>query len=235
MGFGKTIVNPNFAWGYRTEPDRGIADRSLAWTGGKVLGGSGSINGLVFIRGAAADYDEWERLGARGWSYQDVLPYFRMMESSTAGDDECHGRNGPITITTNKRPSSTAKAFVAGCENLQFARNDDFNSGRIDDVGFVPINVDGRWRHSTASAYLKPHLHRPNLKLLTRTTVHRIIFEGPPAGLELSVCRNGVGDPEREIAFNSGLYGWNKDRARDMAPMGTYQTFATGGVPCGAL
>jgi choline dehydrogenase len=143
-----------------------------------VLGGSGSINGLVFLRGAASDYDEWERQGARGWSYGDVLPYFRRMETSTVGKDEDHGRSGPITVTTNKRPSDTAKAFVASCENLQYFRNMDFNSGRIDGVGFVPINVKGRWRHSTASAYLRPNLDRPNLKLLKRTMVRKILFEG---------------------------------------------------------
>jgi len=118
-----------------------------------------------FFGGLASDYDEWERQGARGWSYGDVLPFFRRMEASSVGKDEDHGRDGPITITTNKRPSDTAKAFVASCENLQYSRNTDFNSGRIDGVGFVPINVDGRWRHSTASAYLRPNLNRPNLKL----------------------------------------------------------------------
>jgi|SRR5882762_7216907 len=87
MGFGKTTVNPKYLWGYRTEPDAGIANRSLVWTRGKVLGGSGSINGLVFLRGAASDYDEWERQGARGWSYGDVLPYFRRMEASSVGKD----------------------------------------------------------------------------------------------------------------------------------------------------
>jgi choline dehydrogenase len=185
MGFGKTTVNPRYLWGHRTEPDPGIADRSLVWTRGKVLGGSGSINGLVFLRGAAFDYDEWQRQGARGWSYRDVLPYFRQMETTSAGDDQDHGRDGPITVTTNRRPSNTAKAFVASCENLQFARNADFNCGRIDGVGFVPINVKGRWRNSTASAYLRPNLDRRNLKLLKLTTVRRIIFDGRRAiGIE---------------------------------------------------
>jgi len=206
MGFGKTTVNPKYLWGYRTEPDAGIANRSLVWTRGKVLGGSGSINGLVFLRGAASDYDEWERQGARGWSYGDVLPFFRRMEASSVGKDEDHGRDGPITITTNKRPSDTAKAFVASCENLQYSRNTDFNSGRIDGVGFVPINVDGRWRHSTASAYLRPNLNRPNLKLLKRTTVRKILFEGKRAiGVEaISEGRAVRIGARKEIVLSGG-------------------------------
>jgi choline dehydrogenase len=206
MGFGKTTVNPKYLWGYRTEPDAGIANRSLVWTRGKVLGGSGSINGLVFLRGAASDYDEWERQGARGWSYGDVLPFFRRMEASSVGKDEDHGRDGPITITTNKRPSDTAKAFVASCENLQYSRNTDFNSGRIDGVGFVPINVDGRWCHSTASAYLRPNLNRPNLKLLKRTTVRKILFEGKRAiGVEaISEGRAVRIGARKEIVLSGG-------------------------------
>jgi choline dehydrogenase len=206
MGFGKTTVNPKYLWGYRTEPDPGIADRSLIWTRGKVLGGSGSINGLVFLRGAAFDYDEWERRGARGWSYRDVLPYFRKMETSSVGEDQQHGRDGPITVTTNKRPSETAKAFVLSCENLQFALNADFNGGRIDGVGFVPINVAGRWRDSTASAYLKPQLGRPNLRLFERVTVRRILFDGNRAvGVEAlsqgKVVRIGA---RKEVVLSGG-------------------------------
>ena len=206
MGFGKTIMNPNYTWGYRTEPDPGIADRSLAWVRGKVLGGSGSINGLVFLRGAADDYDQWERMGAKGWSYGDVLPYFRKMESCVTGDHEHHGHDGPITITTNKRPSDTARAFVASCENLQFARNADFNNGRLEGVGFAPINVKGRWRRSTASAYVTPHLDRPNLTLLTKTTVGRIIFDGRRAiGVEaISGTRRLRVQARKELVLSGG-------------------------------
>jgi choline dehydrogenase len=206
MGFGKTIMNPNYTWGYKTEPDPGIGDRSLAWVRGRVLGGSGSINGLVFLRGAVEDYDEWERLGAKGWSYRDVLPYFRKMESTATGADEHHGRDGPITVTKNRKPSETATAFVASCANLQFALNEDFNSGRLDGAGTVPINVNGRWRHSTASAYIKPHLRRPNLTLLTRTTVERILFEGKRAvGVEaISNGRRVRIEARREVVLSGG-------------------------------
>lgn len=189
MGFGKTVMNPKYGWGYRTEPDPGLSGRSLSWIRGKVLGGSGSINGLVFLRGAREDFDAWEREGARGWGYDAVLPYFRRMERSTAGDDAQHGRSGPITITENKRPSDTAKAFVASCESLQNAYNSDFNGGKLDGVGFVPINVHGRWRHSTASAYLRTPRKRANLRVMTETTASRILFDGKRAiGLEV-VCK----------------------------------------------
>lgn len=185
IGFGKTVPNPAYGWGFQTEPEPELLGRAIKFARGKVLGGSGSINGLVFLRGSPDDYDNWEREGARNWSYRDVLPYFKKMESAIAGADEYRGRNGPITVTVNSRPSSSAKAFVEGCESLQFSRNQDFNGERLDGVGFVPINVKGRWRHSTALAYLKPSLKRDNLSLLSKTTVTRLIFEGRRAvGLE---------------------------------------------------
>lgn len=186
MGFGKTVMNPKYGWGYRTEPDPGLSGRSLSWVRGRVLGGSGSINGLVFLRGAREDFDTWEREGARGWGYDAVLPYFRRMERSSAGDDAQHGRSGPISVTQNKRPSDTAKAFVASCESLQHPYNGDFNGGRLDGVGFVPINVHGKWRHSTASAYLRTPRKRANLHLYTETTASRILFDDKRAiGLDV--------------------------------------------------
>ena len=187
MGFGKLINNANLTWGYATEPEQNLGNRRIVWTRGKVLGGSGSLNGLVFLRGAATDFDEWQRLGARGWSYLDVLPYFKRLESTSVGSDEYHGRAGPITVTRNARQSSSAQAFVAACEHLQYQNNEDFNGKEIDGVGFAPINVNGRWRHSTASAYLKPSLKRSNLHLLTKAHVDQIVFRNKRAvGVELT-------------------------------------------------
>ena len=186
LGFGKLVPNANVNWGYETEPEPHLNGRRLSWPRGKVLGGSGSINGLVFLRGAASDYDTWEALGASGWSYKEVLPYFKRMEHNVGGADAYRAQGGPITISDIKNPSANARAFVEACTRLQHPRNSDFNGERIDGVGIVQLNVRNGWRCSTAAGYLKPNLARKNLKLMTQTLVRRILFEGGRAiGVEV--------------------------------------------------
>ena len=135
LGFGKLVPNPSVNWGYETEPEPHLNGRRLSWPRGKVLGGSGSINGLVFLRGAPSDYDGWEAAGAKGWGYKDVLPYFKRMEHNVRGADAYRGQGGPMTISDIKRPSANAKAFVEACTQLQHPLNPDFNGERIDGVG----------------------------------------------------------------------------------------------------
>jgi choline dehydrogenase len=206
MGFGKLVLNPDVNWGYQTEPEPGLGGRSIVWPRGKVLGGSGSINGLVFLRGDPSDYDGWQRLGAQGWSYRDVLPYFKRMEHCVDGANEWRGTGGPMTVSNIKRPSTVAKAFVEACERLQYPRNPDFNGERIDGTGFVPVNIHNGWRRSTAIGYLKPNLSRRNLELMTRTHVRRILFEGRRA-VGVEVERNGqiqrIG-ARRELILSGG-------------------------------
>ncbi len=206
MGFGKLVPNPKMNWGYETEPEPGLGGRTVIWPRGKVLGGSGSINGLVFLRGAPSDYDEWQRLGARGWSYNDVLPYFKRMEHSVDGANTWRGTGGPMTVSNIKRPSTTARAFVEACERLQYQRNPDFNGERIDGVGFAPLNVHNGWRRSTAVGYLKPNLSRKNLELMTKTRVRRILFDGSRA-IGVEVERDGqiqrIG-ARRELIISGG-------------------------------
>ncbi len=186
LGFGKLVPNPKVNWGYETEPEPHLNGRRLSWPRGKVLGGSGSINGLVFLRGAPSDYDGWEALGAKGWGYKDVLPYFKRMEHNVRGADAYRGQNGPMTISDIKKPSATSRAFVETCTRLQYPLNPDFNGERIDGVGMVQLNVRNGWRCSTAAGYLKPNLKRKNLALMTRTFVRRILFEGRRAvGVEV--------------------------------------------------
>ena len=205
-GFGKLVPNPDINWGYETEPEPGLGGRSIIWPRGKVVGGSGSINGLVFLRGAPSDYDGWQQLGAQGWGYRDVLPYFKRMEHCVDGANEWRGTGGPITITNVKRPSTVAKAFVEACERLQYQHNRDFNGERIDGVGFAPLNVHNGWRRSTAVGYLRPNLKRKNLALMTRTHVRKILFESNRAvGVEVErdgrVQRIGA---RRELILSGG-------------------------------
>ncbi len=186
LGFGKIVPNPKFNWGYATESEPGLNGRSVVWPRGKVLGGSGSINGLVFLRGAPSDFDEWEKLGATDWGYKDVLPYFKKSEDNIEGADAWRAVGGPMTISNIKAPSVPSRAFVDSCEQLQFPRNHDFNGERIDGVGFVQLNVRNGRRVSTAVGYLKPNLARPNLELKTQVHVRRIILEGKRAiGVEI--------------------------------------------------
>ena len=173
-------------WGYYTVPQPAALGRRIPQPRGRVLGGSGSINGLVFLRGAPSDYDGWEALGAKGWSYKDVLPYFKRMEHNVRGADAYRGQGGPMTISDVKKPSESSQAFVEACKRLQHPFNPDFNGERIDGVGTVQLNVRNGWRCSTAAGYLKPNLRRRNLKLMTRTHVRRILFEGRRAvGVEV--------------------------------------------------
>ena len=206
LGFGKLVPNPNVNWGYETEPEPHLNGRRLSWPRGKVLGGSGSINGLVFLRGAPSDFDGWEALGAKGWGYKDVLPYFKRMEHNVRGADAYRGQGGPMTISDIKKPSATSRAFVEACTRLQYPVNPDFNGERIDGVGTVQLNVRNGWRCSTAVGYLKPNLKRKNLKLMTRTHVRRILFEGRRAvGVEVeqggAVKRIGA---RREVIVSGG-------------------------------
>jgi choline dehydrogenase len=206
LGFGKLVPSPKVNWGYETEPEPHLNGRRLSWPRGKVLGGSGSINGLVFLRGAPSDFDGWEALGAKGWSYKDVLPYFKRMEHNVRGADAWRGQGGPMTISDIKKPSATSQAFVEACTRLQYPLNPDFNGERIDGVGTVQLNVRNGWRCSTAKGYLKPNLRRKNLKLMTRTHVRRVLFEGRHAiGVEVeqggAVKRIGA---RREVIVSGG-------------------------------
>jgi choline dehydrogenase len=186
LGFGKIVPNARYNWGYATEPEPGLNGRSIVWPRGKVLGGSGSINGLVFLRGAPSDFDEWERLGAEGWSYKDVLPYFKKSEHNEPGADQWRGQGGPMHISNIKNPSTPARAFVETATRLQIPKNEDFNGEKIDGVGLVQLNVRKGRRVSTAVGYLKPNLNRRNLTLKTNTQALRIIFEGKRAvGVEI--------------------------------------------------
>lgn len=209
VGFGRLVSNPDLNWGFETEPERELRDRRIPWPRGKVLGGSGSINGLVFLRGFPTDYDEWERLGATGWNYRDVLPYFRKCEHNVAGVDDWRSQNGPLTISDIKSPSLPARAFVEACSHLQYQRNCDFNGERADGVGFVQLNVRNGWRCSPAVGYLRPNIKRCNLELMTMTNVRKILFEGQVAvGVEAerggkTICIRA----RREVILCAGAIG----------------------------
>jgi choline dehydrogenase len=186
-GFYRNIYHPKITWQFETEPQAELNGRRLPWPRGKVLGGSSSINGLIYIRGQKQDFDLWRQLGNTGWSYDDVLPYFRRAENQERGADEHHGAGGPLDVTDLRARHELHDAFMAAAEEAGYRRNDDFNGAEQDGVGPLQLTVRNKRRCSAAVAYLRPALKRPNLRVEIRALAHRVLFEGRRAtGLEYS-------------------------------------------------
>src|SRR5579863_3502857 len=193
-GFFKMLDHDTLTWKFRAEPDPGTAGRAIVYTRGRVVGGSSSINGLIYIRGQPEDYDHWAQLGNRGWSWDDCLPFFRMAERWEGEETELRGKEGPLFTSKMDRPEICATVIEAGKE-LGLEYREDVNSlppGAKDSIGWCQQTRGGRTRASTARTYLRPALKRPNLQLVTKALVHRILFDGARAvGVEFS--RNGPG------------------------------------------
>jgi choline dehydrogenase-like flavoprotein len=165
-------------WAYYTTPQPQAADRTLHWPRGKVLGGSSCLNGLIHVRGARTDYEEWVRLGADGWSWEDVLPVFRRMEDFDGGASELHGAGGPLRIMSRYEPAPIHEAIMAAAQEVGIARNPDYNSGLLDGVAQMQLTIrDGR-RDSAAVAYLRPVAGAANLRVVTGAHAHRLLMEG---------------------------------------------------------
>jgi choline dehydrogenase-like flavoprotein len=190
-GFYRNIYNPGITWQFETEPVPGLDGRRISWPRGKVLGGSSSINGLIYIRGQRQDFDYWRQLGNVGWSYDDVLPYFRRTEGQERGADDYHGADGPLSISDLRAPHELHDAFTAGCQEAGFPANPDFNGATQEGVGNYQLTVRGMRRCSAAIAYLRPAMKRPNLKVETRAFAHRVLFEGKRA-VGLEYAQNGA-------------------------------------------
>jgi choline dehydrogenase len=178
LGFGKTFADPTVNWCYETEPDPGAADRRVFWPRGKVLGGSSSINGMVYIRGQAEDFDHWRQLGNTGWSYDDILPYFKRSEHQIRGADRWHGTGGPLCVSDVPDRHPICEAFIAASMALGYPRNDDFNGERQDGAGYHQTTTRNGRRCSTAVGYLRPAMSRPNLRVVTNALTERITFDG---------------------------------------------------------
>jgi choline dehydrogenase len=177
LGFGKTFADPSVNWCYETEPDAGANGRKVFWPRGKVLGGSSSINGMVYIRGQAEDFDHWRQLGNTGWSFDDVLPYFKRAENQQSIRDGFHGTGGPLSVSdVEKHP--IAEAFIDAAMALGFARNDDFNGAAQDGVGYHQTTTRNGRRCSTAVGYLNPARRRGNLAVVTNALSEKIVVDG---------------------------------------------------------
>lgn len=178
LGFGKTYYNPKYNYMYYSEPEEALDGRKLYAPRGKVQGGSGSINAMIYVRGQAEDFNDWAAAGNEGWSYEDVLPYFKKIEKHPAGDTKYHASNGKITITSMKSGAhGLCSHYLKGAEELGYKINDDFNGEQFEGAGIYEINVRKGQRDSSNTAYLKPALKRANLHILHNTVADKILFD----------------------------------------------------------
>jgi len=192
IGYFKTMHNPKFDWCFKTEVDPGLNQRSIEWPRGKVLGGSSSLNGLLYIRGQAQDFDRWAELGNEGWSYQEVLPYFKKSENNERGADEYHGVGGELAVSNIRVTSELCDMFIEAAQQLGIPKTNDFNGAVQEGVGYFQLNIkQNGLRCSTASGFLKPIKKRSNLTVLTHALTHKVVFDGKRASaIEYSV--NGI-------------------------------------------
>jgi choline dehydrogenase len=185
LGFAKLFDNPKVNWLYSSEPEPELNNRRIIQPRGKVLGGSSSINGLLYIRGQKEDYDRWRQLGNTGWGFDDVLPYFRRAEDQERGADELHGVGGPLAVSDVCEPHPLCEAFIAAAEQSGIPRTDDFNGVRQEGAGYFQLTARNGRRWSTAAGYLRQARKRHNLKIETHALATRILFDGSRAiGIE---------------------------------------------------
>ncbi len=219
VGYFKTMHHPEYDWCYRTEPDAGIAGRQLDWPRGKVLGGSSSLNGLLYVRGQREDFDHWAALGNRGWSYADVLPYFKKSEDQERGASDYHGVGGPLKVSDLRLRRPIAEHFIAAAQDIGIPFNDDYNGATQEGVAYFQQTAYKGFRWSTAKGFLKLAKGRANLVVETRAQTTRVLFEGAQAvgveymrdgevrtaraRVEVILAAGAIGSPQ--ILQNSGV------------------------------
>ena len=181
LGYGKLFSNPKVNWLYTTEPEPELNNRRVIQPRGKVLGGSSSINGLLYIRGQHEDFDHWRQLGNAGWSFKDVLPYFRRAEDQERGADELHGVGGHLKVSNVCEPHPLCEAFIEAVQQSGFPRNDDFNGPSQEGAGYFQLTARNGRRWSTAVGYLKEARQRPNLTVVPNALATRVLFSGKRA------------------------------------------------------
>ena len=232
-GFMKMLDHPTLTWKFRSEPDPGTNGRAIVYTRGRVIGGSSSINGMIYIRGQPEDYDHWAQLGNRGWSWDDCLPFFRQAERWEGNGSDARGKDGPLFTSATDRPPLCSTVIEAGKQiGLEYREDvNDLPPGAGDSIGWCQQTRGGRLRASAARTYLRPALKRPNLQLVTHALVHRILFEGTRAiGVEFS--RNGRverADAGREVILSAGAVG--SPHILQLSGVGDPEHLAEIGVP----
>jgi choline dehydrogenase len=180
VAFPKLFKGP-CDWAYETEEQSQLGRRTLYWPRGKILGGSSSMNAMIYIRGNRSDYDHWRSVGNEGWGYEDALPYFKKAENRERGADAYHGTGGPLNVADLRYVNPVSRAFVEAADEIGLPRNDDFNGEEQEGVGTYQVTQRKGRRHSAADAYLRPAIKRSNLTVQTGARANRLFFEGTRA------------------------------------------------------
>jgi choline dehydrogenase len=208
LGYGKLFKEKTVNWMYQTEPEPELGGRQVFQPRGKVLGGSSSINGLLYVRGQHEDYDRWRQHGNSGWGYDDVLPYFKKAEDQQRGGDKYHGVGGPLTVSNLGHPDPLSAAFIDAAAETGLPVNSDFNGASQEGAGFFQTTTRGGRRASTAMAYLRPAKSRGNLHVETSALAQRILFDGRRARA-IEYRQHGVlrtASARKEILVSGGAY-----------------------------
>ncbi|MEE9272142.1 MAG: choline dehydrogenase [Robiginitomaculum sp.] len=196
-------------WGFETVPQKGLNGRKGYQPRGKTLGGSSSINAMIYIRGHKSDYDNWEKMGAKGWGWDNVLPYFKKSENRETGADDLRGQGGPLNVANLQSPNPIAEHYLDACRQMQLPKTDDFNGTQFEGTGRYEVTQKNGQRYSAAKAYLTPHLGRPNLTIITGATTTKINIEN---GSAVSVNYNVNGTSKtiavnKEVLLCAGVFG----------------------------
>ena len=230
IGYSKTLKDPAVNWLYETEPDATSGGRAHVWPRGKVLGGSSSINGLLYVRGQGADYDQWAQLGCTGWSHADVLPYFRRAEGNERIRDDLHGNDGPLNVSDPRDSHPISDAVIAAGVQAGIPFNDDCNGASQDGISYFQMTAkDGR-RWSTAMAYLRPALGRANLRLEIHAQAERVLLDGRRA-CGVRYLQNGVSveaRARREVILAGGAI--NSPQLLELSGIGDPAVLAAAGI-----
>lgn len=232
LGMMKAMLKPELTWRLMTEPEPHLNNRRLFLPRGKVLGGSSSINGMVYMRGHSADFDRWAQKGARGWSHAEVLPYFRRMERSWRTGNPDYGHDGPLPVTKNNTEFLLHDELMQSVANAGYPVTDDIHAGAQEGASLVELTIDEKGRRaSTYEAYLKPAMQRPNLAVVTGALTRRVVIEdGRAAGVEYEVGGEvRTARAAREVILSGGSY--NSPQLLMLSGIGPAQHLAEMGVP----
>ncbi|TKD50655.1 GMC family oxidoreductase [Sphingomonas baiyangensis] len=207
LAWFRAMMAQQIGWGYLSEPEPHADDRRIPAPRGKVIGGSGSINGMMYSRGSPADYDQWAQMGARGWSWSEVLPYFRKSEANWRGESEHHGGSGPLTVSRNDPHPTIYPAIVAAAGRMGFAHLDDFHGREQEGFSAVDITTHGGRRGSSAARFLRPAMTRPNLTVVDRALTTRIVIErGRATGIDYVRDSETVRVHAGEVIVSAGTF-----------------------------
>lgn len=208
IGYLYCIGNPRTDWGYQTAPEARLGGRSLLYPRGRVLGGCSSINGMLYLRGQAADYDGWRQMGCVGWGWDDVLPYFLKSEDYAEGGSQHHATGGEWRVEKQRLRWDILDDFARAAMAEGIPATEDFNTGDNEGVGYFRVNQRGGWRVSAAKAFLRPALKRPNLTVMTGALIRRVTFDGHRAtGLELEAAGQLRQVSARQVVLSAGSIG----------------------------